>query len=127
MHDRIFKLIHKLNGIYLRGIDDDHTLFSFSYCLNKIRGGVTGVGTAKEIISNIVSVADSSAYHMFDRQFIESHGQKEPNYIPPVPLSYLKIGEMVSVNHNKVVCIAISNRFPNATLSNGVSVNIKAV
>ena len=116
-------------GAYMRGIDDYCVPFSLHYCLNKKRGGVTGVKTAHEIITNAASVvaSDSSAYHMFDRQFIESFGQEEPNYIPPVAPRYFKIGELVNVDDNdKVVCIAVSNRFPVANIGDGVGVNIKA-
>ena len=54
-----------------------------------MRGGVTGVDTAHEIIANVASMvaSDSSAYHMVGMQFIESFTQEEPNYIPPVPPS----------------------------------------
>ena len=95
-----------------------------------MRGGVTGVKTAHEIIANAASLvaSDSSAYHMFDMQFIESFGQEEPKYIPPVTLRYFKIGELVNVNDNeKVVCIAVSNRFSVANIGDGVGVNIKTV
>ena len=95
--------------------DDYCASFSLPYCLNKRKGGVTGAETAHESIANIVSevASDSSAYHMVSRQFIESFGQEEPNYVPPVPPSYFKIGELVNVDHNqKVVCITASNRFP---------------
>ena len=69
MHDAISRFSCKLNGVYLRGFDDDHVLFSLSYCLNKMRCDVTGVEAAQEITSNAASVAasDSSAYHMVDR------------------------------------------------------------
>ena len=89
MHDGISKFGHELNGVYMRGIDDDCVPFSLPYCLNKMRGGVTGVDTAHEIIANVASMvaSDSSAYHMVGRQFIESLAQAEPNYIPPVPPS----------------------------------------
>ena len=103
--------------------------FSLPYFLNKMRGGVTGVKTAHETIANVASLvaSDSSAYHMFDRQFIESFGQEEPKYIPPVPPRYFKIGELVNVDDNeKVVCIAVSNRFPVTNIGDGVGVNIKA-
>ena len=43
-------------------------------------------------------------------QFIESFGQEEPNYIPPVSPSYFKIGELLNKDHNeKVVCIAVTD------------------
>ena len=129
MHDGISKFGHELNGVYMRGIDDDCAPFSLPYCLNKMRGCVTGVDSAHEIVANVTSVvaSESSAYHMVDRQFIESFGQEEPNYIPPVPPSYFKISELDNVDHSeKVVHIAISNRFPVANIGDGVSVNIKA-
>ena len=113
----------------MRGIDDDCVPFSLLYCSDKMRGGVTGVDTAHEIIANVASVvaSDSSAYHMVGRQFIESFGQEEPNYIPLVPPRYFKIGELVNMDHNeKVVCIAVSNRFPVINIGDGVSVNFKA-
>ena len=70
--------------------------------------------------------SDSSAYHMVGRQFIESFGQVESNYIPPVPPSYVKIGDLVNMDHNeKFFCIAVSNRFPLADIGDGVSVKIK--
>ena len=127
MHDEISKFGHELNGVNMRGIDDDCAPFSLSYCLNKMRCGVAGVGTVHEIIANVASVlaSDSSAYHMVGRQFIGSFGQLESNYIPPVPPSYFKIGDLVNMDHNeKVVCIAVSNRFPLVDIGDGVSVNI---
>ena len=64
---------------------------------------------------------------MVGRRFMESFGQEEPNCIPPVPPSYFKIGELVNVDHSeKVVHIAVSNRFPVANIGDGVSVNVKA-
>ena len=73
MQDGISKFGNELNRVYLRGIDDDCAPFSLLYCLNKMRGGVTGVDTAHEIIANVASVvaSDSSAYYMVLRQFIE--------------------------------------------------------
>ena len=125
MHDEISKFGHELNGVYMRGIDDDCALFSLPYCLNKMRCGVTGVDTVHEIIADVLA-SDSSAYHMVGRQFIESFGQVESNYIPPVPPSYVKIGDLVNMDHNeKFFCIAVSNRFPLADIGDGVSVNIK--
>ena len=115
IHDGISKFGHELNGVYMIATDDCCASFSLPYCLNKRKGGVTGAETAHESIANIVSevASDSSAYHMVSRQFIESFGQEEPNYVPPVPPSYFKIGELVNVDHNqKVVCITASNRFP---------------
>ena len=59
---------------------------------------------------------------MVGRQFTESFGQEEPNYIPPVPPNYFKIGELVNVDHNeKVVPIAVSNIFPVANIGDVVS------
>ena len=125
MHDEISKFGHELNGVYMRGIDDDCAPFSLPYCLNKMRCGVTGVDTVHEIIADVLA-SDSSAYHMVGRQFIESFGQVELNYIPPVPPSYVKIGDLVNMDHNeKFFCIAVSNRFPLADIGDGVSVNIK--
>ena len=125
MHDEISKFGHELNGVYMRGIDDDCAPFSLPYCLNKMRCGVTGVDTVHEIIADVLA-SDSSAYHMVGRQFIESFGQVESNYIPPVPPSYVKIGDLVNMDHNeKFFCIAVSNRFPLADIGDGVSVNIK--
>ena len=125
MHDEISKFGHELNGVYMRGIDDDCAPFSLPYCLNKMRCGVTGVDTVHEIIADVLA-SDSSAYHMVGRQFIESFGQVESNYIPPVPPSYVKIGDLVNMEHNeKFFCIAVSNRFPLADIGDGVSVNIK--
>ena len=125
MHDEISKFGHELNGVYMRGIDDDCAPFSLPYCLNKMRCGVTGVDTVQEIIADVLA-SDSSAYHMVGRQFIESFGQVESNYIPPVPPSYVKIGDLVNMDHNeKFFCIAVSNRFPLADIGDGVSVNIK--
>ena len=101
--------------MYMIATDDYCASFSLPYCLNKRKGGVTGAETAHESIANIVSevASDSSAYHMVSRQFIERFGQEEPNYVPPVPPSYFKIGELMNVDHNqKVVCITASNRFP---------------
>ena len=64
---------------------------------------------------------------MVGRRFIESFGQEEPNYIPSVPPSYFKIGELVNVDHSeRVVHIAVSNRNPVANIGDGVSVNVKA-
>ena len=125
MHDEISKFGHELNGVYMRGIDDDCAPFSLPYCLNKMRCGVTGVDTVHEIIADVLA-SDSSAYHMVGRQFIESFGQVESNYIPPVPPSYVKIGDLVNMDHNeKFFCIAVSNRFPLADIGDGVSVKIK--
>ena len=93
MHNGISKFGHELNGVYMRGIDDDCVPFSLPYCLNKMRGGATGVDTAHEIIANVASVvaSDSSAYHMVGRQFTESFGQEGPRHIPSVPPSYFKL------------------------------------
>ena len=56
MHDGIFKFDHELNGVYMRGIDDDCVPFPLPYCLNKMKGGVTGVDTTHEIIANVASL-----------------------------------------------------------------------
>ena len=125
MHDEISKFGRELNGVYMREIDDDCAPFSLPYFLNKMRCGVTGIDTVHEIIAHVLA-SDSSAYYMVGRQFIESFGQVESNYIPPVPPSYFKIGDLVNMDHNeKVVCIAVSNRFPLADIGDCVSVNIK--
>ena len=125
MHDEISKFGHELNGVYMREIDDDCAPFSLPYFLNKMRCGVTGIDTVHEIIAHVLA-SDSSAYYMVGRQFIESFGQVESNYIPPVPPSYFKIGDLVNMDHSeKVVCIAVSNRFPLADIGDCVSVNIK--
>ena len=60
MNDGISKFGHGLNGVYLRGIDDDCVPFSVLYCLNKMRGG-TGGDTAHGIIANVTSVVDSDS------------------------------------------------------------------
>ena len=54
-----------------------------------MRGGVTGVDTAHEIIANVASMvaSDFTAYHMAVRHFIERFGQEEPNYISSFPPS----------------------------------------
>ena len=62
MHDGISKFGHELNWVYVRGIDDDCAVFSLPYCLNKIRGGITGVNAAHDVASVVAS--DFSAYHM---------------------------------------------------------------
>ena len=64
---------------------------------------------------------------MVGRQFIESFGHQESNYITPVPPSYFKIGELVNVDHEeKFVRISVSKKFPVANIGDGVSVNVTA-
>lgn len=74
-----------------------------SFYLNKMRGCLTDVNTAHQIIANVAYVVapDFSAYHMSGRQIIQSFGQEKPNSIYPVPLSYFKIGELKNMDHNK--------------------------
>ena len=63
MQDGISKFSHELNRVYLRGTDDDCAPISLPYCLNKMRGDVTGVDTAHEIIANVTSVVASDLVH----------------------------------------------------------------
>ena len=47
---------------------------------------------------------------MISRKLIKCFGQEEPNYIPSVPPSYFKTGELVKVDlDEKVVRIAVRN------------------
>ena len=64
---------------------------------------------------------------MVGKQFNESFGQEEPNYVPPVSWSYFTIDQSVKEDlDKKVVLIAVSNRFPAANIGDGVLVNVKA-
>ena len=42
MHDGITKYSTELNGVYLRGIDENFNPFTGPYCLTKVPGGLDG-------------------------------------------------------------------------------------
>ena len=129
LHDGISKFGHELNGVYMRGINDDHKPFSVPFCLNKMKGGVTGMDTAHEILANVATVISSSAsaYHTVCKSFLEVYGGNDPNYIPPKPPNYFKIGQLREIDHSKKeITIRVSEKFPVANIGDGVAVNVKA-
>ena len=130
MHDGISKFSHELNGVYMRGINvETYEPFSVPYCLNKMKGGVTGMDTAHEILANVATVVNSSssAFHTIPRNFQEEVGGSDANYIPPNPPNYFKIGTLQTVDHKeKVIHIKVSEKFPVSNVGDGVAVNVKA-
>ena len=56
MHDGISKFGVEYNGVYLRGTNSDQETGFVPYCLSKMKGGVTGLDTAHEIISNVAEI-----------------------------------------------------------------------
>ena len=71
MHDGISKFGVDYNGDYLRGINSDQEPFFVPYRLSKMKGGVTGLDTAHEIIS--VNVKDAHLLHVL-------YGFESPDY-----------------------------------------------
>ena len=127
MHDGISKFGAEYNGVYLRGITSDHQPFFVPYCLSKMKGGVTGMDTAQEIISNVasfMSISDS-AYVKIGQCLLEE--ALNPNkFIQPTPPVYFKLGKLSHVDHkNKEINIQIDNNFPVGNMGDGVAVNNK--
>ena len=128
MHDGISKFANEFNGVFLRGLDADHSPINVPFCLSRMKGGVTGVDTANEILSNLAQTSGetSTAYTEMMKCF-ELENVENPHYISPTPPNYFKIGSLAAKDDDlKLIKIKVSEKFPVGNIGDGVAVNVKA-
>ena len=128
MHDGISKFSTEYNGVVLPGIDKDHAPIHVPFCLTKMKGGVTGVDTAEELMNNVATISGvtTTAYDEVIRSF-EDENTDDPNYVAPIPPKYFKIGTLLERDsESKVIKIEVHAKFPVGNTGDGVAVNVKA-